>query len=67
MRNWAGEEKNIAIAAIIFLSIVGGILLLIIVGSILVFVWGKLCHKTQVEDEGSEEAESPIMTRDQGL
>ena len=62
--DWAEEEKNVAIAAIIFLSIVGGILLLIFVGSILVYIWGQLCQKTQVEDEETGEAESRVMIRD---
>ena len=54
-----------------FLVIVGGclagIFLLIIVVSILLYLRGKLCKKTRVEDEESEDAPSPIMTSDRSL
>ena len=54
-----------------FLVIVGGciagIVLLIIVVSILLYLWGKICKKTKVEDEEPENVPSSIMTRDINL
>lgn len=44
-----------------------GIFLLIIVVSVLVYLRGKLCQKTRVEKEESENAPSPIMTREKSL
>ena len=65
------KEKKDDLENNFFPVIVGGslagIFLLIIVVSVLVYLRGKLCQKTRVEEEESEHVPSPIMTRERSL